>query len=95
MKAWQGLGYYTRARNAHAAAKQVMTDFGGKLPSSHDEILKLRGIGAYTAAAIASFAFGLPHAVVDGNVFRVLSRIFGIRTLIQLRERFLKPRNIS
>lgn len=86
MKAWQGLGYYTRARNAHAAAKQVMTDFGGKLPSSHDEILKLRGIGGYTAAAIASFAFGLPHAVVDGNVFRVLSRIFGIGKPIDSTE---------
>ena len=86
MKAWQGLGYYTRARNVHAAARQIMTDFGGKLPSSHDEILKLRGIGSYTAAAIASFAFGLPHAVVDGNVFRVLSRIFGIRKPIDSTE---------
>ena len=86
MKAWQGLGYYTRARNAHAAAKQIMTDFEGKLPSSHDEILKLRGVGDYTAAAIASFAFDLPHAVVDGNVFRVLSRMFGIRTAIDSSE---------
>jgi len=86
MKAWQGLGYYTRARNVHAAAKQIMTDFGGKLPSSYDEILKLRGIGPYTAAAIASFAFDHAHAVVDGNVFRVLSRVFGIRKPIDSTE---------
>ncbi len=78
LKAWQGLGYYTRARNLHAAARQIVNDYNGKFPSSYDDILKLKGVGYYTAAAIASFAFNLPHAVVDGNVQRVLSRIFGI-----------------
>lgn len=79
LKLWQGLGYYSRARNLHASAKMVYTNYEGKFPDSYNELLKLKGVGEYTAAAIASFAFGLPHAVVDGNVFRVLSRIFGIK----------------
>jgi A/G-specific adenine glycosylase len=78
MKLWEGLGYYSRARNLHYTAKVIATDYDGKFPTQHSEILKLKGIGAYTAAAIASFAFDLPHAVVDGNVYRVLSRIYGI-----------------
>ncbi|MEO5673133.1 MAG: A/G-specific adenine glycosylase [Chitinophagales bacterium] len=78
MKAWQGLGYYTRARNLHQASKQIVNEFGGIFPSRHDQILKLKGVGSYTAAAIASFAFDQPHAVMDGNVFRVLARTFGI-----------------
>lgn len=78
LKLWEGLGYYTRARNLHAAARQVVNEYDGQFPSSYDEILKLKGVGAYSAAAIASFAYSLPYAVVDGNVFRVLARYFGI-----------------
>ena len=80
LKMWQGLGYYSRARNLHFASTQIMTDFGGLFPNTFNEILKLKGVGDYTAAAIASIAFGLPHAAIDGNVYRVLSRIFGIAT---------------
>lgn len=76
LKCWQGLGYYSRARNLHAAARQIAAV--GKFPDDYAQIRKLKGVGDYTAAAIASFAFGLPHAVVDGNVYRVLSRYFGI-----------------
>ncbi|MEZ5053291.1 MAG: A/G-specific adenine glycosylase [Chitinophagales bacterium] len=78
LKLWEGLGYYSRARNLHTAARQVMENHNGKFPCSHEEMLQLKGIGKYTAAAIASFAFQLPHAVVDGNVYRVLTRVFGI-----------------
>lgn len=81
-KLWEGLGYYSRARNLHHAAIQVVEVFGGQFPKTYKELLLLKGIGNYTAAAIASFAFGLPHAVVDGNVFRVLSRVFGMDTPI-------------
>jgi A/G-specific adenine glycosylase len=77
MKSWEGLGYYSRARNLHAAAKQVMEQYNGQFPNTYDNILQLKGVGAYTAAAIASFAYHLPYAVLDGNVFRVLSRFFG------------------
>lgn len=80
MKLWQGLGYYSRARNLHETAKNVHHNFKGIFPTSFNELIKLKGIGAYTAAAIASFAFNEPRAVVDGNVIRVLARIFGIRT---------------
>ena len=79
---WQGLGYYSRARNLHFAAKQVVNDFGGEFPSNFQEIKSLKGVGDYTAAAIASFAFELPHAVVDGNVYRVLSRYYADDTPI-------------
>ncbi len=78
MKYWQGLGYYSRARNMHAAARDIMERFDGVFPSAYEDIRSLKGIGDYTAAAIASFAFNLPHAVVDGNVYRVLSRIFDV-----------------
>jgi A/G-specific adenine glycosylase len=77
LRLWQGLGYYSRARNLHACAK-IIAARGGKFPETADELKKLPGIGDYTAAAIASFAFNQPSAVVDGNVFRVLSRIFAI-----------------
>lgn len=79
MQCWQGLGYYSRARNMHEAAKQVVNEFNGNFPSTYEGVRSLKGVGPYTAAAIASFAFHLPHAVVDGNVYRVLSRHFGIR----------------
>ncbi|MDQ3046579.1 MAG: A/G-specific adenine glycosylase [Bacteroidota bacterium] len=82
MKLWQGLGYYSRARNLHETAKIISSQYKGKFPASYQEILALKGIGDYTAAAISSFAFDLPHAVVDGNVYRVLSRVFGIHTPI-------------
>lgn len=78
MKLWQGLGYYSRARNLHQAAKDIVREHRGRFPRSYDEIRRLKGVGDYTAAAVASFAFDLPYAVVDGNVYRVLSRIFGI-----------------
>lgn len=78
LKAWEGLGYYSRARNLHAASKMIVEDYNGKLPETYDEIIKLKGIGPYTAAAITSIAFGLPNAVVDGNVIRVITRYFGI-----------------
>lgn len=82
MKNWEGLGYYSRARNLHYAAKTIAGQYQGQFPQTYAEILKLKGVGPYTAAAIASFAYNLPHAVVDGNVFRVLSRFFGIDTPI-------------
>lgn len=78
LKYWQGLGYYSRARNLHAAAKSIMTDFGGNFPREYKEVLSLKGVGEYTAAAIVSFAWNQPYPVVDGNVFRVLSRLFAI-----------------
>jgi A/G-specific adenine glycosylase len=78
MKQWQGLGYYSRARNLHDASKQIVNEFRGKFPSGFDELLSLKGVGYYTAAAIASIAFNKPHAVVDGNVMRVLARLFAI-----------------
>ena len=82
LKLWQGLGYYSRARNLHHAAKQIVKDFGSNFPNKYEDILSLKGIGEYTAAAVSSFAFNLPHAVVDGNVFRLLARYFGIDTAI-------------
>ena len=80
MHQWQGLGYYSRARNLHAAARQVVAR--GAFPDTLDEVRRLKGVGDYTAAAICSFAFGLPVAVVDGNVYRVLSRYFALATPI-------------
>ncbi|EAR16842.1 A/G-specific adenine glycosylase [Robiginitalea biformata] len=78
LKLWQGLGYYSRARNLHAAARKVAFEWGGKFPESYKGLLELPGVGPYTAAAIASICFELPHPVVDGNVFRVLSRYFDV-----------------
>ena len=78
LKVWQGLGYYSRARNMHTAAREIMTKHGGQFPQDYDSILALKGIGKYTAAAIASIAFHLPYPAVDGNVIRIISRIFGI-----------------
>jgi len=78
LKLWEGLGYYSRARNLHAAAKQVITDFNGTFPGSYEALRSLKGVGPYTAAAVGSIAFGLPVACVDGNVTRVLARFHGI-----------------
>lgn len=75
---WQGLGYYARARNLHAAARQIVTELGGELPTTRDGWLKIKGVGRYTAGAIASIAFDEPVAVVDGNVKRVLARLFDV-----------------
>ncbi len=86
MKLWEGLGYYSRARNLHVAAQYIAKDLKGRFPHTYEGILALKGVGPYTAAAIASFAYDLPFAVVDGNVFRVLSRIFGIDTPIDTTE---------
>jgi len=82
LKDWQGLGYYSRARNLHSTAKFIQANCKGQFPNSYKNIRELKGVGDYTAAAIASFAFDLPFAVVDGNVYRVLSRLFGIETPI-------------
>ena len=80
LRYWQGLGYYSRARNMHRTAQQVVADYSGRFPGTYAELLKLRGIGPYTAAAIASFAFDEAVAVLDGNVYRVLARIFGLHS---------------
>ena len=82
LKLWQGLGYYSRARNLHCTAKVIHQEFKGVFPRKYENIRSLKGVGDYTAAAIASFAFNQPYAVLDGNVYRVLSRVFGIETPI-------------
>ena len=86
LKMWQGLGYYSRARNLHHCAQQVVEQYGGKFPADYEQLKKLKGIGDYTAAAIASIAFNLPHAVVDGNVYRVIARLYDIDTPININE---------
>jgi A/G-specific adenine glycosylase len=80
LRLWQGLGYYSRARNLHTTAKMVVNDFGGVFPENYEGLLKLKGVGSYTAAAIASFAYSERVSVLDGNVFRVLARVFGEET---------------
>lgn len=82
LRLWQGLGYYSRARNLHAAARYIVEHHQGVFPSVYEDILKLKGVGRYTAAAIASFAFRLPYPVIDGNVYRFISRLYGITTPI-------------
>lgn len=85
-KYWQGLGYYNRCANLHKAAKKICIEHQGIFPSTYDEIIALPGVGPYTAAAIASFAFNLPYAVLDGNVFRVLARYYAEATPIDIHE---------
>jgi len=85
-KMWEGLGYYSRCRNLLATARYISKEKKGEFPDSYEEIKNLKGIGPYTAAAISSFAFNRPYAVVDGNVFRVLSRVFGIKTPVDTTE---------
>jgi len=82
LKLWQGLGYYSRARNLHASSKYVSETLNGEFPTNYKGLLKLKGVGDYTASAIASICFDAAEAVVDGNVYRVLSRVFGIATPI-------------
>lgn len=79
LRLWQGLGYYSRARNLHACAREIVARYDGNFPESYDGLIKLKGVGNYTAAAIASFAYNETVAVVDGNVFRVLARVFGVK----------------
>jgi A/G-specific adenine glycosylase len=80
LRHWQGLGYYSRARNMHHTAQQVVSEFGGQFPGTYAGLRQLKGVGPYTAAAIASFAFDEAVAVLDGNVFRVLARVFGLHS---------------
>jgi A/G-specific adenine glycosylase len=82
LKLWQGLGYYSRARNLHATAKHIASNLNGEFPNNYKDLLKLKGVGDYTASAIASIAFNEVAAVVDGNVYRVLARYFGVDTAI-------------
>ena len=86
MKLWQGLGYYSRARNLHEGAKYVLAQYHGQLPPDYKKLLAIHGIGAYTAAAIGSIAFNLPYPVVDGNVNRVLARLFGVHDPVNAPE---------
>ena len=85
-KLWEGLGYYNRCRNLLFTAKYIVNELNGIFPSNFEDLLKLKGIGPYTAAAIASFAYNLPHAVVDGNVFRVFARYYGINIPTDTKE---------
>ncbi|MFT6370771.1 MAG: A/G-specific adenine glycosylase, partial [Maribacter sp.] len=86
LKLWQGLGYYSRARNLHTAAKMVVDDYDGEFPDTYERLMKLKGVGDYTASAISSICFNERQAVVDGNVYRVLSRYFGVATAINSTE---------
>lgn len=86
LKLWQGLGYYSRARNLHSAAKTVVETYNGTFPKTYDGLVKLKGVGDYTASAIASICFELPEPVVDGNVYRVLARYFGVTLPINSTE---------
>ncbi len=90
LRLWSGLGYYRRARNLHRAAKEIVSRFAGKFPSTHKEALSLCGIGGYTAAAVLSIAFGAPHAVLDGNVARVLARLGAIHGDLRAPARWRK-----
>lgn len=102
LKYWQGLGYYSRARNLHTAAKDIVSRFGGIFPQKYEDVISLKGVGEYTAAAIVSFAWNQPYPVVDGNVFRVLSRLFAIdipidttngkKAFTELAESLLNPK---
>jgi A/G-specific adenine glycosylase len=85
-KLWEGLGYYSRCKNLIETARFISKKLNGKFPDKFEDILSLKGVGNYTASAIASFAYNLPYAVVDGNVFRVLSRVFGIKKPIDSTE---------
>lgn len=103
MRMWQGLGYYSRARNMWMAAREIMERYGGKFPREYAEVRGLKGVGDYTAAAVCSFAWGMPYAVVDGNVYRVLARVFGVeepvdtgrgkKVFVDLAEELLDRKN--
>ncbi|WP_304232766.1 A/G-specific adenine glycosylase [Jiulongibacter sediminis] len=95
LRNWQGLGYYSRARNLHAAAQYIANELNGNFPSTFAELKKMKGVGDYTAAAISSIAFGEKKAVVDGNVYRVLSRLFEIDTPINSTDGIKKFSNLA
>lgn len=95
LKLWQGLGYYSRARNLHFSAKYVANDLNGEFPGNFKELKELKGVGDYTASAIASICFNEPSAVVDGNVFRFLSRYFGISTPINTSKGFKEFKTLA
>ncbi len=95
MAEWAGLGYYARARNLLKCARVVVADHGGSFPADHDALLKLPGIGPYTAAAISSIAFDLPHAVLDGNVERVMARVYDIHTPLPAAKPELMARAVA
>src|SRR5690606_27020950 len=95
LRLWQGLGYYSRARNMHKAAKQVMDQFQGDFPTQYEALLSLKGVGEYTAADISCCAANEPRAVLDGNVFRVLARIFGLNIPINATEGKKTVRSLS
>lgn len=95
LKTWEGLGYYSRARNLHATARRISREMGGKFPSTHSGLLQLKGVGDYTASAIASICFGESEPVVDGNVYRFLSRYFGIKTPIDSTKGNKKFRELA
>lgn len=86
LKLWQGLGYYSRGRNLHQTAQQIVKEHNGLLPNTYDGLMKLKGVGDYTASAIAAFAFKQPIAAVDGNVYRIFSRYFGVFTPIDTTQ---------
>jgi len=102
LKLWQGLGYYSRARNLHFSAKHIVNELEGEFPKTYNELIKLKGVGDYTASAIASICYNEPTAVVDGNVYRVLARYFGVSTSInstkgikefkQLAQQLINPK---
>jgi len=94
LRTWQGLGYYSRARNLHKTAVTIVGKYNGTFPSNRQELIKLSGIGPYTSAAIASFAFGKREAVIDGNVIRVISRLFGIENDIGERKTLTQIQHI-
>jgi len=95
LKLWQGLGYYSRARNLHAAAQFIYNENKNVFPNSYEEIIKLKGVGPYTAAAVSSFAFELPHVVVDGNVLRLFSRLYGIKEAIDINSTKTKIQKLA
>jgi len=85
LKLWEGLGYYSRARNLHFTAKHIYNNLDGVFPNTYNDLLVLKGVGPYTASAIASFAYNLPHVVVDGNVIRLISRLWGIEEAVDIK----------
>jgi len=95
MKLWQGLGYYSRARNLHFTAKTIRDKYNGKFPTTYEDILGLKGIGKYTAAAISSFAYGKEYHAVDGNVIRLISRYFGITEAVDSTQTLKEINNLA
>ena len=95
LKNWQGLGYYSRARNLHSTAKYIVRELNGVFPKKHIDLIKLKGVGDYTASAIASICFDESVAVLDGNVFRVLSRYFGIEIPVNSTQGIKHFKNLA